>query len=409
MQISELLNTISLQKLKIKSLIDNPPKKFVISDLDDYYKIFDSLKLSNELKIKKESEIESLQLKIKKNENELGLILLEVEGLKAKNKNLEVEKSEIIKSYANELNDNNYLFNEMHKGYKFGKTNFNSDLSGGDNFKSLNIEYRKVLREFERENFLLKKLLKFDYEAFKSKNLKINENEKAIFEKLKDLIEKSDESKCFKDLKYFSESILRELVESKNLLREFSNSEDVNIVLENIKRKLTNQEKINFELNQSIYKEKRLNVDVCNNMKGAIRNLKSEIAVKNMENEKIKSELKQYENRLPIMVNEKKLNEKLLMDQIVETDKLNKKLNVAKKELKEFRKMEPVEDKNETEMYRSLLKCYLCDYNFKDTVLTKCMHVFCGDCIEQKIKSRIRNCPTCNEKFNECDVKRIYL
>lgn len=59
--------------------------------------------------------------------------------------------------------------------------------------------------------------------------------------------------------------------------------------------------------------------------------------------------------------------------------------------------------------YKKLLKCVACDKRYKDTVINKCMHVFCQECIEQRIKSRNRMCPSCGEGFSPNDIKRIYL
>lgn len=61
------------------------------------------------------------------------------------------------------------------------------------------------------------------------------------------------------------------------------------------------------------------------------------------------------------------------------------------------------------EKYRSLLRCTLCDSRFKDTVITKCMHCFCKECVGVRIKMRDRKCPSCNEPFLEGDIRKIHL
>jgi E3 ubiquitin-protein ligase BRE1 len=64
---------------------------------------------------------------------------------------------------------------------------------------------------------------------------------------------------------------------------------------------------------------------------------------------------------------------------------------------------------NDIDKYKKLLKCMACDKRYKDTVINKCMHVFCEECLDQRIKSRNRMCPSCGESFSPNDVKRIYL
>lgn len=64
---------------------------------------------------------------------------------------------------------------------------------------------------------------------------------------------------------------------------------------------------------------------------------------------------------------------------------------------------------DELEKYKKVLKCITCDVNYKDTVIKKCMHVFCHECIEKRLKSRLRKCPTCGGEFHFNDVQKIYL
>ncbi|KAJ9087188.1 E3 ubiquitin-protein ligase bre1 [Entomophthora muscae] len=59
--------------------------------------------------------------------------------------------------------------------------------------------------------------------------------------------------------------------------------------------------------------------------------------------------------------------------------------------------------------YKQLLQCTSCSLRFKSHVLTKCMHVFCKQCIDNRIDTRQRKCPSCNETFGANDVKQIYL
>ncbi|KAJ1731861.1 E3 ubiquitin-protein ligase bre1 [Coemansia sp. Benny D160-2] len=59
--------------------------------------------------------------------------------------------------------------------------------------------------------------------------------------------------------------------------------------------------------------------------------------------------------------------------------------------------------------YKALLKCPTCQTNFKSHVLLRCMHVFCKQCIDSRIETRQRKCPSCSEPFGAKDVRQIYL
>jgi E3 ubiquitin-protein ligase BRE1 len=63
----------------------------------------------------------------------------------------------------------------------------------------------------------------------------------------------------------------------------------------------------------------------------------------------------------------------------------------------------------QVEQHKLLLLCQTCQKNLKDTVLTKCMHVFCRSCIDTRVESRQRKCPNCNEPFAQSEIKAIYL
>ncbi|KAJ1919295.1 E3 ubiquitin-protein ligase bre1 [Mycoemilia scoparia] len=61
------------------------------------------------------------------------------------------------------------------------------------------------------------------------------------------------------------------------------------------------------------------------------------------------------------------------------------------------------------EEYKSLLKCTSCQLRFKSHVLQRCMHVFCKPCIDSRIETRQRKCPTCGDAFGTGDIKQIFL
>lgn len=56
-----------------------------------------------------------------------------------------------------------------------------------------------------------------------------------------------------------------------------------------------------------------------------------------------------------------------------------------------------------------MCKCTLCKVNNKDSVITKCGHAFCRDCVEQRLSLRDRKCPGCSQVFDKSYVKELFL
>jgi len=69
-----------------------------------------------------------------------------------------------------------------------------------------------------------------------------------------------------------------------------------------------------------------------------------------------------------------------------------------------------VELENELRLTMNVLKCTACKgAEFRNTVLTKCMHTFCRSCVDARLTTRQRKCPACNQAFASADVQTIYL
>lgn len=61
------------------------------------------------------------------------------------------------------------------------------------------------------------------------------------------------------------------------------------------------------------------------------------------------------------------------------------------------------------EFYRAKVKCTLCRTNDKDTIINKCGHTFCRECIQKRLDLRNRKCPSCALQFDFQAVKDMYL
>ncbi|EDN04578.1 E3 ubiquitin-protein ligase bre1 [Histoplasma capsulatum] len=92
-----------------------------------------------------------------------------------------------------------------------------------------------------------------------------------------------------------------------------------------------------------------------------------------------------------------------------EVEGLKATLADTKKNLESWRNKGLGNSSTEYEMLRSLALCTVCRRNFKNTVIKTCGHVFCKECVEERLTSRSRKCPNCNKSFGSNDHMHITL
>ncbi|KAF7717644.1 E3 ubiquitin ligase [Penicillium ucsense] len=88
---------------------------------------------------------------------------------------------------------------------------------------------------------------------------------------------------------------------------------------------------------------------------------------------------------------------------------LKQTLTDTKKSLDNWKNKSLGNNSSEYEMLRTLALCTVCRRNFKNTVIKTCGHVFCKDCVEERLTSRSRKCPNCNRSFGSNDHMHITL
>ncbi|KAI8874334.1 hypothetical protein GQ42DRAFT_159904 [Ramicandelaber brevisporus] len=120
---------------------------------------------------------------------------------------------------------------------------------------------------------------------------------------------------------------------------------------------------------------------------------------------------------------EKRLDElsNLLTERHSQLSSLDNERSVALSEVESLKKKveqlqrlaDSVENQSEVQRlyteYRDMVKCPTCSIRFKSHVLSRCMHVFCKECIDSRLNTRQRKCPQCQETFGVNDVRQIYL
>ncbi|KAF9884362.1 E3 ubiquitin-protein ligase bre1 [Aspergillus nanangensis] len=92
-----------------------------------------------------------------------------------------------------------------------------------------------------------------------------------------------------------------------------------------------------------------------------------------------------------------------------EVEGLKVTLADTKKSLDNWKSKSLGNSSSEYEMLRSLALCTVCRRNFKNTAIKTCGHVFCRECVEERLTSRSRKCPNCNRSFGNNDYMHITL
>ncbi|KAL2815942.1 BRE1 E3 ubiquitin ligase-domain-containing protein [Aspergillus granulosus] len=92
-----------------------------------------------------------------------------------------------------------------------------------------------------------------------------------------------------------------------------------------------------------------------------------------------------------------------------EVEGLKASLADTKKSLENWKNKSLGNSSSEYEMLRTLALCTVCRRSFKNTAIKTCGHVFCKDCVEERLTSRSRKCPNCNRSFGNNDYMHITL
>jgi E3 ubiquitin-protein ligase BRE1 len=107
--------------------------------------------------------------------------------------------------------------------------------------------------------------------------------------------------------------------------------------------------------------------------------------------------------------------QRLIQDNVAAIHELSGKLARQKEETNHFkRSWEAARNLNrggnseQVAFWREKCICKVCLEREKTTVLSKCWHTFCGECVEQNLRDRHRKCPKCGAKFGEQDVHILF-
>eukprot|EP01116_Phalansterium_solitarium_P010985 TRINITY_DN26596_c0_g1_i1.p1 TRINITY_DN26596_c0_g1~~TRINITY_DN26596_c0_g1_i1.p1 ORF type:complete len:884 (-),score=328.98 TRINITY_DN26596_c0_g1_i1:270-2921(-) len=98
-------------------------------------------------------------------------------------------------------------------------------------------------------------------------------------------------------------------------------------------------------------------------------------------------------------------------------DRLEEQMSVLKRKLeKQQTKLEPSSSEKpdvllqeEVKVLRRQTTCFVCNDRPKDSVIARCFHMFCRQCLQRNLEIRHRKCPACSEPFGHNDVHTVYF
>jgi len=97
------------------------------------------------------------------------------------------------------------------------------------------------------------------------------------------------------------------------------------------------------------------------------------------------------------------------MEHETEAEKLKVRVDHVSKERDNWKTKSLSNSSSEEEMLRNLVICSVCRINFKNTILKTCGHVFCSECVDNRITNRMRKCPSCSKAFDKSDAMPAHL
>jgi E3 ubiquitin-protein ligase BRE1 len=92
-----------------------------------------------------------------------------------------------------------------------------------------------------------------------------------------------------------------------------------------------------------------------------------------------------------------------------ERDALAAQVVGLKKQVQSWKKKSTGDQASETATMEQMLQCQICKSRFKNTVIKTCGHLFCDQCVQDRLTNRARKCPNCGKAFGNNDTMRVHL
>ncbi|KAG7816829.1 hypothetical protein KL928_004293 [Ogataea angusta] len=394
LQKSSLFQSLSAKNIELNTELSKV--KYESSKTESQYMALESSITQNQsaLEEKLRTEMKSNNGYIQKLETDLSRIRADRDELQAQISVLKAEKgkSELTEEYR-KLNE--VLEKRLEELEKSVNRDYEAEATSSEDIATL-----------QKHNAILTMELKQMEEAFKQTR-QIAQSKLQKYADSDSYINKLTVEKNKADQKYFQAMRSKDSLTSQNRILN-SNLTKQNELIEVLKGNEKNLMK-KFEIEQQLY-EKLKNLEIV---------FKNDLNFQVNKNKELELKLKsatQMNQELQAKLNQKNETSAEQQRRIsgleAETKGLSSKVKSLESLLMKYRANNPSATAEDEEINQALLamtKCQLCNKNFKNLTLKVCGHCFCADCINDRLSSRMRKCPNCNQQFSSYDVLTIHL
>ncbi|KAH3952904.1 E3 ubiquitin protein ligase [Parastagonospora nodorum] len=92
-----------------------------------------------------------------------------------------------------------------------------------------------------------------------------------------------------------------------------------------------------------------------------------------------------------------------------ERESLTAQVTGLKKQVQTWKKKSTGDQSSETATMEQMIQCQICKSHLKNTVIKTCGHLFCDQCVQDRLTNRARKCPNCGKAFGSNDTMRVHL
>lgn len=92
-----------------------------------------------------------------------------------------------------------------------------------------------------------------------------------------------------------------------------------------------------------------------------------------------------------------------------ERDGLAAQVDGLKEQIQVWKKKSKGEQSSDVALMETMLQCQICKSRVKNTCIKTCGHLFCHDCVQDRLTNRARKCPNCGKAFGSNDTMRVHL
>ncbi|KAF8813812.1 BRE1-domain-containing protein [Phlegmacium glaucopus] len=226
---------------------------------------------------------------------------------------------------------------------------------------------------------------------------------------LEDRLAKSSVEKAKSDNKYYAAMRDKEAIEAerKNLARTLEKQGKAVDHFTELEKQLETQKTIlendlfSFRRNNEVFKEKILRLEKEN------YELQAQLAHEKMRFNEMTALTAEREQALQTKRTEFRAKE----DEVIRFKKeLEREMEQLKKEIRVDSSQTKLHGRDkELKNMEALVICSTCHGSPRTTIITKCMHTFCKDCVDSRLSTRQRKCPACQVPFAHSDVHTFWF